>query len=84
MASNTFNYGITKVICEKSHKDLKLELVQTTKSLWAILLFQNDELKQSRCYCWFSEKVGKTIQLNARRDFKKYKGQLMVDKLEYF
>lgn len=86
MASNAFNLGINvnKVICEKSHKDLSLKLIQTTKNLWAILLFQNDELKQSRCYCWFSERIRKTVQLSAKRDFKKYKDMLMCDSLEYF
>lgn len=84
MASNTYNYGITKVINETSRKDFKLKLVQTTKNLWAILLFQNDELKQSRCYSWFSENIRKTVQLSAKRDFKKYKEQLMFDKFEYF
>lgn len=84
MASNTYNYGITKVILTKSHKDLTLQLVETTSRMWAILLFRNNILEQSKCFMWLSEKIRRIVQLNARREFKKYKIKLMTDELDWF
>lgn len=84
MASNVFNYGIRKVILQKAHNDLVIELVETDSGMWAILLFKNDDLDQSRCYCWFSERIKKNVQLQARRDFKKYKNLLMKNQLSWF
>lgn len=84
MASNVFNYGIRKVILQKVHKGSVIELVETNPNMWAILLFKNDDLDQSRCYCWFSEKIKRDVQLQARRDFKKYKDLLLKNQLSWF
>lgn len=84
MASNVFNYGIRKVILQKAHNGLVIELVETDSGMWAILLFKNDDLDQSRCYCWFSERIKKSVQLQARRDFKKYKNLLIKNQLNWF
>lgn len=84
VTSNVFNYGITKVLYEKKHLDLKLQLVQTLPTMWAILLFKEDCLTQSKCFCWFSDKLKPAIQASARREYKVYKNKLMKDELEYF
>jgi hypothetical protein len=52
--------------------------------MWAILLFRNDILEQSKCFMWLSEKIRRIVQLNARREFKKYKIKLMTDELDWF
>lgn len=33
---------------------------------------------------WLSEKIRRIVQLNARREFKKYKIKLMTDELDWF
>lgn len=83
MASNIFNYGIRKVILERTHKESVIQLVETNPGMWVILLFKNDELDQSRCYFWFSEKIRKEVQLKAKRDFRKYRDLLLKDTLEW-
>jgi hypothetical protein len=79
-------YGIIKkIISKKQQANRELALVETTIStMWAIVLLEDGELKQSKCYSWSpssEERIKKAFQKSARQDYQHFKKLLLEKKM---